>query len=376
MFRALGYIFPGLPHLLAGRRIEGGAAMALWLWLLTVLLTRPSRVVGALGGGVDDWVAFLTLLSCLGGVWWWSFREVRRGLQGMGGNAGSSEGSFWERFKENRAALLGLAVVVVFYLAALLTPLLAPFDPGHQAAYQGGEVGLRNLFLSSQHLLGTDYLGRDVFSRILYGARISLSIGFLAVSISITIGALLGAVAGYLGGWVDWVVTRFADTVLAFPRIVLVMVLVALFQPSIFLIVAVLSLTQWPSATRIVRGEVLALREREFVEAARALGFSTPRIIFRHILPNAAPPLIVAASLGIGNTIVLEAGLSFLGLGVQPPTPSWGTMVADGRGYLLDAWWIATFPGLAIVMVVLAFNLVGDGLRDALDPRQGEARSP
>jgi peptide/nickel transport system permease protein len=337
---------------------------------------RSSRVAGALGGGVDDWVALLTLLGGLGGVWWWSFRRVRRGLRRSEGNTGSSSPSFWERYKENRTAVLGLVVVVTFYLAALLTPFLAPFDPAHQAAYQGGEVGLRNLFLSSQHLLGTDYLGRDVFSRILYGARISLSIGFLAVTISITIGALLGAVAGYLGGWVDLVVTRFADTVLAFPRIVLVMVLVALFQPSIFLIVAVLSLTQWPSATRIVRGEVLALREREFVEAARALGFSTPRIIFRHILPNAAPPLIVAASLGIGNTIVLEAGLSFLGMGLQAPTASWGIMVAEGRNYLLDAWWVATFPGLAIVLVVLSFNLVGDGLRDALDPRQGGGRRP
>jgi peptide/nickel transport system permease protein len=271
-------------------------------------------------------------------------------------------------------ALAGLFVVVTFYLAALLTPFLAPFDPIHQPAFQGGASGLRLQAPSLTHLLGTDQLSRDIFSRVLYGARISLSIGFLAVAISVSLGSLLGAVAGYLGGVVDTLIMRFTDMVLAFPRVVLLIVLVALFQPSIFLVVTALALTQWPSTTRVVRGEILTLREREFAEAARALGFSAPRIIFRHLLPNALAPIIVAATLGIGNTIVLEAGLSFLGLGVQPPTPSWGTMVAGGRNYLLDAWWISTFPGLAIVAVVLGFNLVGDGVRDAMDPRT-EGRS-
>jgi peptide/nickel transport system permease protein len=374
MSRGLSYLLPGLSQFLAGRRIEGGAAMILWVWLLSILLARSSRVLGALTGGLDDWIALFTLLGGLVGLLIWSVRRMRP--DPLGPETGRIQRGFWERFKENRAAVLGLAVVVTFYLAALLTPFLAPFDPGHQAAYQGGDMGLRYLFISPAHLLGTDHFGRDIFSRLLYGARISLSIGFLAVFISLTIGAVLGALAGYLGGWVDVVVTRFADSVLAFPRIVLVMLLAALFQPSIFLIVAALALTQWPSATRIVRGEVLALREREFVEAARALGFSTFRIIFRHLLPNAMPPLIVAASLGIGNTIVLEAGLSFLGLGLQPPTPSWGIMVAEGRNYLMDAWWIVTFPGLAIVLVVLSFNLIGDGLRDALDPRQEGGKRP
>jgi peptide/nickel transport system permease protein len=218
--------------------------------------------------------------------------------------------------------------------------------------------------------LGTDHLARDVFSRMMYGARISLSIGFVAVGISISIGTLLGAVSGYLGGWVDTVVMRFVDMVIAFPQLVLLITIVALFeQSSIYLIIAVLGFTQWPSTARIVRGDVLSLREREFIEAARALGFTRRRIILRHVIPNVLAPVIVAATLGIGNVIVLEAGLSFLGLGLQPPTPSWGSMVSDGRNYLLDAWWIATFPGLAIVFTVVAFNLVGDGLRDALDPR-------
>jgi peptide/nickel transport system permease protein len=219
------------------------------------------------------------------------------------------------------------------------------------------------------HPLGTDQFARDVLSRLLYGARISLLIGFVAVGISVTIGTLLGAVAGFLGGAVDGVIMRFVDMVISFPRLVLLITIIALFEPSIFLITAVLGLTLWPGTARIVRGEVLALREREFVQAAEALGFSKRRIILRHLIPNALGPVIVAATLGIGDTIVMEAGLSFLGLGVQPPTPSWGTMVADGRNVLLNAWWLSTFPGLAIVFTVLSFNLVGDGLRDALDPR-------
>ncbi|MFQ5538684.1 MAG: ABC transporter permease [Gemmatimonadota bacterium] len=258
-----------------------------------------------------------------------------------------------------------MVLIVLMYYVAFITPLIAPYDP----TALGADLAGRFAPPSAAHLLGTDQLDRDVLSRILYGARISLSIGFVAVGIAVTIGTLVGAVAGYAGGVVDRMLMRFVDMVMAFPRLILLIAIVALVEPSIFLIVAVLGLTLWPTTARIVRGEILKLREAEFVLAARALGFSTPRIIFRHLVPNALAPVIVTATLGIGNTIVLEAGLSFLGLGVQPPTPSWGSMVADGRAHLLDAWWISTFPGLAIVFTVLAFNLVGDGLRDALDPR-------
>jgi peptide/nickel transport system permease protein len=208
-----------------------------------------------------------------------------------------------------------------------------------------------------------------VLSRILYGARISLAIGFIATAISITLGTMIGAVAGFFGGKIDAALMRFTDMVLAFPRLVLLIMIVALFEPSLTVIVAVLGLTQWPGTTRIVRGDVLSLREREFIQAARALGMGRARIILRHLVPNVLAPVIVTATLGIGNTIVLEASLAFLGLGIQPPTPTWGSMVADGRDNLIGAWWVATFPGLTIVLVVLAFNLVGDGLRDALDPR-------
>ena len=268
-------------------------------------------------------------------------------------------------FRRDGLAMGGLVLIVVLVLLAVFAPLTAPYDP----ITQDDIVATSFLSPSPAHPMGTDLFGRDVLSRIIYGARISLTIGFLAVGLSITLGTLLGAVAGYFGGWVDTLVMRFTDTVLAFPRLILLILIVALFQPSVLLIILVLGLTQWPGTARIVRGEVLSLREREFVQAARALGFGRARIILRHIVPNVLAPVIVAATLGIGNTIVLEAGLSFLGLGVQPPTPSWGSMVADGRQNLIGAWWVATFPGLTIVSTVLAFNLVGDGLRDALDPR-------
>ena len=261
--------------------------------------------------------------------------------------------------------MFGVAVIALLAVVAVLAPLVAPYDP----VAQGDLTTDAFLPPSPEHWLGTDQFGRDVLSRIIHGARISLTIGFVAVALAVVLGSLLGAVAGYLGGMVDAGIMRFTDMVMAFPRLVLLILLIALFEPSLTLIILVLGLTQWPGTARLVRGEVLSLREQEYVEAARALGFGRARIILRHLLPNVMAPVIVAATLGIGNTIVLEAGLSFLGMGVQPPTPSWGTLVADGRQNLIGAWWVATFPGLAIVMTVLAFNLVGDGLRDALDPR-------
>jgi peptide/nickel transport system permease protein len=273
--------------------------------------------------------------------------------------------------------MLGLGIVIVFYLGMLLTPLLAPFEPEFRSAYEaGGDMASRFQAPSSVHVMGTDQYSQDVFSRILYGARISLTIGLLAVGLSVTLGTFLGAVAGYLGGWVDSAIMRFVDMVMAIPRLVILITIVAVFRANLLVVVGALAFTQWPFTTRMVRGEILALKEREFAEAARALGFSRRRILFRHLLPNALGPLIVVATLGVGNAIVLEAGLSFLGLGIQAGTPSWGSMVAAGGDYLIDAWWIATFPGLAIALVVLAFNLVGDGLRDALDPRQGTVTRP
>lgn len=270
-------------------------------------------------------------------------------------------------FGRSRLAVAALAVVVLLYLVAILAPTLAPFDPAAQ-----GPLDQRWSPPSALHPLGTDHLARDVLSRLIHGARVSLSVGLVAVAISATLGTLMGAVAGYLGGWVDTVLMRLVDVVVAFPRLVLLIAVVALFQPSLVLVMVVVGLTEWPATARLVRGQVLTVREAEFVQAARALGFRRARILFRHVIPNALGPVIVAATLGVGHVIVLEAGLSFLGLGVRPPTASWGSMVADGLRSLETAWWVATFPGLAIVLAVVAFNVLGDGLRAALDPRGRE----
>lgn len=362
--QALSAVLPGAPQVLAGRWGAGTMALVTWVGLLAVLAGRFGRVAESLTGSWDQRIAALTVLAGLAGAWIWSWRDVAKpdALKIVGV-------SQWDlavrAFSKNRTAVAGSIVIVCLYLVALVTPLIAPHDPN----VQGDLVTERLAGLSFANPLGTDHFARDILSRLLYGARISLTIGFVAVGISVTIGTLIGAVAGFLGGVVDGVIMRVVDMVISFPRLILLITIIAIFEPSIFLIVAVLGLTLWPTTARIVRGEVLSLREREFVQAAQALGYPKRRIILRHLVPNALAPVIVAATLGIGNTIVLEAGLSFLGLGVQPPTPSWGTMVADGRDHLLNAWWLSTFPGLAIVFTVLSFNLVGDGLRDALDPR-------
>ena len=314
---------------------------------------------------VDVYLAIATLVAVVVGAAWWTARVLRRPAGARRAHGDSQWSIAARHFRKNRLAIAGLAVMLLLYLVTLVTPLIAPYDP----AEQGNIILNRYLAPSLEHLMGTDKFGRDIFSRVLYGARISLTIGFIAVAISITLGTLIGAFAGYFGGIVDSILMRFTDMMLSFPRLVLLIVVIALFSPNIYLVVAVLGLTGWMGTARLVRGEVLSLREREFVQAARALGMGDWRIIFRHVIPNTMAPVIVSATLGIGQTILTEASLSFLGLGVQPPTPSWGNMVSDGRDALINAWWIATFPGIAIVLTVVAFNLLGDGLRDALDPR-------
>jgi peptide/nickel transport system permease protein len=358
-------LLPGLPQFVAGRWGVGGLSLTVWVGFVGLLITGWARFVAGWGGPLDHQIASLAVVTGLLGVWGWSMFDASRPAQVK--RSGISQWTLTARaFRKNRIAVLGLMIVVWVYLIALVTPLIAPHDPAAQASL----LTARMVGPGGEFILGTDDLARDIFSRILYGARISLSIGFVAVGISVTIGTLLGAVSGYLGGWVDTVIMRFVDMVISFPRLVLLIALSALFYTnSIFVITVILGFTQWPGTARIVRGEVLSLREREFIEASRALGFSRRRIILRHVIPNVLSPVIVAATLAIGNVIVLEAGLSFLGLGLLPPTPSWGSMVAGGRDQLLGAWWMSTFPGLAIVLTVVAFNLAGEGLRDAIDPR-------
>lgn len=273
----------------------------------------------------------------------------------------------WNRFKRNRLALVGLAIVLTMMIVSLAAPLIAPYDPV--------SIDVRNVFSppSRSHPFGTDELGRDVLSRMIWGSRVSLQVGFLAVSIAIMIGTILGSLAGYYGGRLDSVIMRFVDIMLAFPTLFLILAVITIVEPSIYNIMIIIGLTGWMDVARLVRAEFLTLKERDFVYAAKALGASNLRIIFSHILPNALSPVFVAATFGIAGAILIESGLSFLGLGVQPPNPSWGNIITSGKDNIEVAWWLSLFPGLAILITVLSYNLVGEGLRDSIDPRLWEA---
>ena len=268
------------------------------------------------------------------------------------------------RFRENKLAVAGLVVVLLMYGVALAAPLISRYDEKAQ------NPGFRSKPPSAQHWLGTDRNTRDVYARLIVGARVSLSVGFIAVLIIMTCGTALGAIAGFFGGWVDALIMRFTDILLSVPQILLLISAAALFKPSLTTTVVVIGLTSWPGAARLVRGQFLSLRNQEFVTAARAIGATPAQIIRRHLFPNTLAVIIVEATLWLSYAILLEAALSYLGLGVQIPTPSWGNMLQQGQTELLNgAWWLTLFPGMAIFLVVLAFNLMGDGLRDALDPR-------
>jgi peptide/nickel transport system permease protein len=274
--------------------------------------------------------------------------------------------SGWRRFKSNPMAMGGAIIVLCLYAVAIFAPLIAPYDP----IVQGDIPNMRYRSPGEGHLLGTDKFGRDILSRVIHGSRVSLAISFVAVAIAVVVGTLVGATAAYCGGIVDGIIMRIVDALMSIPRLFLLLTCIALFSSSFWLVVILLGVTGWMTTARLVRGQVLALRGREFVRAAEALGAGGKRIMVRHLLPNTVTVIIVAATLRIGGIILIEAALSFLGLGVPPPTPSWGQMVYQGRDVLLTAWWVSTFPGLAIVFTVIGYNLLGDGLRDAFDPRR------
>jgi peptide/nickel transport system permease protein len=291
----------------------------------------------------------------------------------------TSKVTVWTRFRRHKLALAGMFVLLLLVLSAVFAGILSPFDPNaiDNVHWQGNPLPpcFQDAAQCGGHVLGSDELGRDLLSRLLFGARVSLQIGIYTVLVEVIIGTILGAFAGYYGGWVDWLLMRLTDVFLSIPLLPLLLVLTAIVAASsnkaslsFWVIVLIIGLLSWPAVARLVRASFLSLREREFAEAARAVGNGDLRIIFRHLLPNAMAPIIVQATLDVANIIVLESTLSYLGFGVQPPTASWGNMLVNAQANLSIAWWAAVFPGLCILVTVLSINYIGDGLRDALDP--------
>jgi len=270
---------------------------------------------------------------------------------------------YLEKFLRNKLAKVGLLIIIVLILVAIFSPLISTHNPIE------GNILERLQSPSRNHFLGTDELGRDVFSRMVYGTRISMSVGVIAVGIAVVLGTFLGLMSGYFGGKIDNVIMRFVDIMLCFPTFFLILMVIAFLEPSIYNVMIVIGLTSWTGLARLVRGETLSVKERDFIVAAKGLGLRKRRIIFVHILPNVISPIIVAGVLGVGAAILTESSLSFLGLGVQPPTPSWGNILTSGKDYIHIAWWLSLFPGLAILITVLGWNLLGEGLRDVFDPR-------
>lgn len=277
--------------------------------------------------------------------------------------------SGWKRFTRDRIGLAGTIVVAIFVVAALAAPWLAPFDPAEQF-FDGLTLEGSPRPPNAEFWLGTDLLGRDLLSRLLYGARTSLIIGVVANGTAVAIGTMLGLIAGYAGGWLGGAVMRFTDLMMAFPALLLAIALAAIFAPSLWIVAMVIALVNWVQIARVIYTETRALTAREYIEAARALGAGHARILFVHLLPHLLPTILVWTTLGIATTVLLEATLSFLGIGVRPPTPSWGGIIFESQSYFLTAPWLVFFPGIAIMLVALAFNLMGDALRDVLDPTQ------
>jgi peptide/nickel transport system permease protein len=364
-------LLPGGGHLLLGR-VSRGLHLAAVAGSLAALLLWRSETVAAAFASPDPGarLAAWCLAIALAGTVIASLVDTARLVRGSAdreaaGRRRSPLRAAARRFAANRLAVAAVYALGVLYAAAILAPVIAPYDPS------AIENVLETRYLSPTwaHPFGTDEFGRDLFSRALFGARISLSIGLLAMAIAVSVGTLYGAVAGYAGGAVDNLLMRVVDVIIAFPTFFLMLALVGLFEADIAVLVLILGLTSWTGTARLVRGEILSLKQRDFAEGSRAIGLPARLILVRHLVPNALSPVLVTAALMVGGMIAAEAGLSFLGIGIRPPTPSWGNMVSAGNDALLVAWWIAFFPGALLALTILAFNLLADGLRDALDPR-------
>ena len=359
---------PGLGHFALGQVGRGMRIMLFAVSVVCVMIWRWDRFVGAFSTPFfDRWVASVFLILLLAGAVWFSRRDVNRilGEPGEGAKGKSPWSVAMRRFRKNRLAVWSIYVILFFYIMAILAPILAPYDP---AAIHDVMTN-RYLPPSGIHLFGTDEFGRDLFSRALYGARVSLSIGLLAMIIAKTIGTLYGATAAYFGGIVDGVLMRILDIWIAFPTFYLMLLLVGVFEANILVLVLILGFTAWPGTARFIRGEILSLKNQEFTESARAIGLPAHQIILKHLIPSALSPVLVTAALSVAGMIGAEAGLSFLGLGIRPPTPSWGNMISAGQDNLLHAWWVALFPGGLLTLTLISFSLLADGLRDALDPK-------
>jgi peptide/nickel transport system permease protein len=361
-------VIPGLGHVLKGKRQKGVhlltyssamVALAIWRW------ERISETFRS--GAIDEWLAVLFLLGSLLAVLVYSWRDLQRLSRGADDHV--SRNGPWQialrRFNVNKLAVGSVYMILLLYILAILAPLISPQDP----SVMQNVLETRYLPPSTAHLFGTDEFGRDLFSRALYGARVSLSIGLMAMILSKSIGIVYGATAAYFGGAVDSILMRLVDVIIAFPAFYLMLMLVGVFEANILLLVLILGLTSWPGTARYIRGEILSLKEQEFVESARAIGLPPYLVISRHLIPSALSPVLVSAALSVAGMIGAEAGLSFLGLGIRPPVPSWGNMVSGGQDAMLVAWWMVFFPGALLTLTLVSFSLLADGLRDALDPK-------
>ena len=366
--RLLLAIFPGVNHLKDDSFNKGISLAILSASLSLIFFTKWQKIIDCLY--VDEislWSASLLFFLLCILVWLYSFiyalKSVPDKIKPLN-NRGAFQYAF-KRFSANKLAIASAYILLILFLVAFLAPILAPYDPHIIKDVVNTRYQSPNL----NHLFGTDALGRDLFSRALFGARISLSIGVLSVIISMSLGTIYGAIAGFSGGVIDNVLMRFVDVIMAFPVFFLMLLLVGIFDAGITMLVLILGFTSWPGTARYIRGEILSLKERGFIESARAIGLPAHLIIWRHLIPNALSPVLVSAALMIGGMITAEAGLSFLGIGIRPPIPSWGNMISAGQDAVFSGWWIAFFPGLLLTITILCLNLLADGLRDALDTK-------